>query len=235
MSCELHLGDCLEVMRGMADKSVDCVVTDPPYGIGYKMNAPNKQTNGHRNTSRTFGVDALDTSWIADAYRVLKPNTCAYVFTRWDVLHIWRAAIEDAGFSVAQRLIWDKSHWGAGDLRYYGSQIEDVLFCRKGNPTMAWAGRRGNVFKSTTRAFYPERSDLHPTQKPESVMTSFVLDSTQPGDTILDPFMGSGTTGVACIKTGRNFIGCEIDPTYHAIAQRRIEDAAAQPMLFEAS
>ena len=88
------------------------------------------------------------------------------------------------------------------------------------------------------RVFDFRRSDPdreHPTQKPVEVM-KFSLEKAklQPGATIFDPFMGSGTTGVACVQLGRNFIGCEIDPQYYAIAERRIRDAQAQPNLFEA-
>ena len=71
----------------------------------------------------------------------------------------------------------------------------------------------------------------HPTQKPLSLIKKLVCEFTNEGDTILDPFMGSGTTGVACVQTGRNFIGIEIDPTYFAIAERRIKEAEAQPRL----
>lgn len=72
----------------------------------------------------------------------------------------------------------------------------------------------------------------HPTQKPLKLLNELIERYTSPGDTVFDPFAGSGTTGVACIKRGRNFIGCEIDPHYHAIAVRRLEDAAAQLPLF---
>ena len=83
--------------------------------------------------------------------------------------------------------------------------------------------------------FGTEKQDVkkrvHPTQKPIELMSKIIQDFTKEGDTILDPFMGSGTTGVACVQTGRNFIGIEIDPTYFAIAERRIKEAQMQPTL----
>jgi site-specific DNA-methyltransferase (adenine-specific) len=79
----------------------------------------------------------------------------------------------------------------------------------------------------------PANELLHPTQKPLALMQVIVNDLTRPGDTIFDPFMGSGTTGVACVKTGRNFIGCEIDPGYFAIAEKRIAEAQMQLPLLE--
>jgi DNA modification methylase len=225
---KLYLGDCLEVMPGLDDNSVAVVITDPPYGINYQMNAPSNLNYVIRNTERMFGADDLVTCWIDRAYDLLVKDSFLYMFTRWDVIAPWKAALENAGFAISQRLIWNKSHWGAGDLRYYGSQTEDVLFCRKGSPSMKWSGRKGNIFKTVSRAYFPERSDLHPTQKPESVIRCWIEDSTSPGDIILDPFMGSGTTGVACAQTGRNFIGIEIDPKYFAIAEKRIAEARLQ-------
>ena len=150
-----------------------------------------------------------------------------YCFTRWDMIDKWRSAIEQAGFRVKQRLVWDKRHWKMGDLRYYGSQTEDVLFCVKGTPIMQYPKRTGNLFSSSS-AYLPEGQYDHPTQKPEIILRRFVEDSTRPGATVLDPFMGSGTTGVACVQTGRNFIGIEIDPGYAEIARARIEKAQEQ-------
>ena len=227
---QLYLGDCLEFMRTLPAGSVDAIVTDPPYGIGYKSNRPSYR-HGETRKPRSFGRDELDTSWLVEAYRALANHTCMYVFTRWDVSHIWKLAIEEVGFVVVQRLVWDKSHWGMGDLRYYGDQTEDVLFCRKGLPTMQYGDRRGNISKTASKAYYPEGVYNHPTQKPEALMRDYIFDSTAVGATVFDPFMGSGTTGVACMQTGRNFIGCEIDPGYFEIAKRRIEDAQQQPLL----
>ena len=88
-------------------------------------------------------------------------------------------------------------------------------------------GNSWNFFEFAVRGEMPD----HPTPKPIEYMCRLLLRTTAPGATVLDPFMGSGTTGVACMQTGRNFIGCEIDPGYFAIAKKRIEDAAAQPPL----
>ena len=104
-----------------------------------------------------------------------------------------------------------------------------------GDCELVWTNVKRNSVKWITREWNgllgKEESREHATQKPLKIMKWLVLNYTQEGATILDPFMGSGTTGVACVQTGRNFIGIEIDPTYYAIAERRIAEAQMQPPL----
>ena len=222
-------GDCLEVLPTLAAGSVDAVVTDPPYGIGYASSRTTRMNGEPRKTRANFGQDVFNADWIPDAYRVLSDDAYLYCFTRWDVAHLWRDAFIAAGFKIGQRLVWDKQHWGMGDLRHYGSQTEDVLVVYKGAPAMfaGGAGRRGNLL-SFNKMFLPEGQVDHPTQKPVALMAQFINDSTRPGNLILDPFMGSGTTGVACVQTGRRFIGVELDERYADIARARIAMAAEQ-------
>jgi len=233
MTYQLHLGDCLDVLRTLDAGSVDAVVTDPPYGIGYASNWKTRLGDLPRINGASFGADEFNADWIPDAYRVLRRDAYLFCFTRWDMLQRWLMEFERVGFAPVQRLVWDKCHWKMGDLQNYGSQVEDVLLLRKGKPTMfpGGIGRRGNMFRYSS-AFLPEGQEDHPTQKPVQLLRQYVADSTNPCDTILDPFMGSGTTGVACRMEGRNFIGVELDPQYFAIAERRI--ANAQPPLFVA-
>ena len=225
-------GDCLDVLPTLAAGSVDAVVTDPPYGIGYASSRTTRPDGTPRRKAASFGADVFDPRWVCELERLTKPDAMLYCFTRWDMIDKWRVAIEAAGFKMKQRLIWDKRHWKMGDLSYYGSQIEDVLFCIKGRPAMQWPKRSGNLFSSSS-SYLPEGQYNHPTQKPEIILRRFVEDSTRPGDLILDPFCGSGTTGVACIQTGRNFIGIELDPGYADIARARIAKAAEQARRLE--
>ena len=230
VSYELHCGDCLDVLPTIAAESVDAVITDPPYGIGYASNRKTRLGNLPRLNGASFGTDEFNADWIADAYRVLKRDAYLFCFTRWDMMQRWLMEFERVGFIPVQRLVWDKCHWKMGDLQNYGSQVEDVLLLRKGRPAMfpGGIGRRGNVFRYSS-AFLPEGQEDHPTQKPVRLLQQYVLDATRPGDTVLDPFMGSGSTGVAAILSGRRFVGVEIQPEYYAIAERRI--ANAQPPL----
>ena len=227
----LYHGDCLDILPTLEAGSVDAVITDPPYGIGYASSRTTRMDGSKRTSDSAFGEDVVIGAWLPEMFRICRDDSCLYFFTRWDVVHIWKALSEASGFIATQRLVWDKRHWGMGDLRYYGSQTEDVLFCRKGNPTMRYEKRRGDMFTCASRAYLPEGKYNHPTQKPEKLMREFIEDSTLPGDTVIDPFMGSGTTGVACVQTGRNFIGIEIDRGYYEIAERRIAEAQAQMRL----
>jgi site-specific DNA-methyltransferase (adenine-specific) len=198
----LHLGDCLEVMRGMPDKSVDAIITDPPYGVNYRENA----------------WDASIPDWLAQARRASNlvvfttAPTTIYEYPPADWICIWhrRAATSRApsgGFNHwSPILVYGQAKF---DIDYY-----ETLSCKTVNQNMGIN---------------------HPSPKPLELYKWIVHQTTRPGQTILDPFMGSGTTGVACVQTGRNFIGIEIDPKYYAIAERRIRAAQAQPTLWEAA
>jgi site-specific DNA-methyltransferase (adenine-specific) len=190
----LHLGDCLEYMRGMADKSVDAVVTDPPYGIGI--------TKSPRiSVSRGFGGLSWDDN-PADEKQISK------ILTLSDKVIIWGGNYFDLP-PTRCFLIWDKNNSG-----------RDFADCE-----MAWTN-----FDAVARIYKqrPQNMDggkVHPTQKPLGLMTWVIRNYTAEGDTVFDPFMGSGTTGVAAVQLGRNFIGCEINPDYFAIAEKRIKQA----------
>ena len=208
MTVELHLGDCLGVMRCMADKSVDAVVTDPPYGIADIWKG---------GKSHGWGVASLATP---------KRND-------WDVKPA--KEVFDEIMRIANKVII----WGGNYFELPLSRGWLVWIKPERNFTLSEAELAWTNIPMPIRVFDFHRSDPdreHPTQKPVEVM-KFSLEKAKllQGATILDPFMGSGTTGVACVKTGRNFIGVEIDPTYYAIAERRIHDAQQQPPLFEPS
>jgi DNA modification methylase len=203
----LHLGDCLEYMRTMQDKSVDAVITDPPYGIADVWKG---------GASHGWGVASLATQ---------KRN-------EWDVKP------DKAVFQEILRIAEKVVIWGGNYFELPTSRGWLVWSKPERNFTLSEAELAWTNIPMPVRVFDFRRSDPdreHPTQKPVEVM-KFSLEKAKltEGATVFDPFMGSGTTGVACVQTGRNFIGCEIDPAYFAIAERRIRDAQAQPNLFEA-
>lgn len=221
----LHLGDCLEYMRTLPDGCVDAVITDPPYGINYQSAW---RTDADERFPLIAGDVALDLSWIGEIARVARTEAPIFIFCRWDVQEDFRQAIVEH-FALRSQVIWDRGIHGLGDLKAQYAPCHDV----------AWFATKGKFEFPNGRPRSVYRVDrlsggelVHPTQKPTSLMQIIINDLTKPGDTVFDPFMGSGTTGVACMKAGRKFVGCEIDPGYFAIAQRRIEDAAAQLHLF---
>jgi len=218
MTIQLHTGDCLDVLRGLESGSVDAVVTDPPYGVDFQ--------SARRTESQRFAKIANDKTpfvwWLYDAARVLKDGGCLVCFCRWDVAEAFRAAIGWAGLTVKTQLVWDRENHGLGDLKGSPAPRHDLLwFAVKGK--YALPGKRPtSVYRATRLA----GSQLqHPNQKPVELMQAIVRDYCSPGGTVLDPFMGSGTTGVACKLEGRSFIGVEREPEYVETARQRIEAA----------
>jgi len=200
---QLHLGDCLEFMRTLEDGCINAVVTDPPYGINAgRMNL------GKWRTSKMQKSDWDNQP--ADVAPLLALNVPTV---------IWGGNYFDLPRSRCW-LVWDKGN---------GFRGRSFAECE-----LAWTNvdAVARVFAYDPLANGDYRVKEHPTQKPVALMAWCIERFTKPGDTVFDPFAGSFTTGVACIQTGRNFIGCEIDPHYFKIGQERMEAAAAQLSLF---
>lgn len=221
----------IDLLQMLPDESADLMVTDPTYGIGYRSAWKTSNGGRIRNTSPSFGDDKIQLDWLPGSYRVLKPGSAVYLFTRWDVLHIWHEALEDAGFKVVQRILWDKLHWGAGNLSYYGSQTEDILFAVKGEHRLRWSKREGNVWRLTKLdAINFEGNFDNPTQKPQRLIERAIYRSSDPGDLVIDPFVGSGTTAAAAMASGRRFVACDRDEYQYRIASERIQNGITMSM-----
>ena len=218
-------GDCIAAMRAMEAGSVDAVVCDPPYGMGYQSNW-RVATRQFDAIEQDAGFDiAWQTSWMTQAYRVLKADAHLYAFCSDHHLGAFRAAAVTAGFNVKRTLVWVKDAWTSGDLEGdYGHMTEFVMFAQKGRRPLN-GGRTGNVLRAKR---VPPGALEHPTQKPLGVLRPLIVKSTDPGELVLDPFAGSGSTGVACMEEGRRFLGIEQDPAYVGIARARM----AQDNLF---
>lgn len=207
---KLYLGDCLTIMKGMADKSVDAVITDPPYGIGWAgHNASEQQWAKLENDGGDFdlrpilAMDCLVISFGANCYPEQLPHR-----GRW--------------------ICWDKRVNERAD-KMLGSPFELAWTNRTSGFDKIYRVMHGGLVSADVRSGHTNNGHrVHPTQKPITLMKRIVLDYTREGDTIFDPFMGSGTTGVACVQTGRNFIGVEISKDYYDIAAKRIADAQKQ-------
>jgi DNA modification methylase len=222
VSITLHLGDCLEYMRSLPDGCVDAVVTDPPW-MAY--------TTGWYDASewhRPIGKVAPE-EYASPCYRLLRDGGAMLLWCRWDVFHEHACALREAGFAVRNQIVWAKPNHTAGDLTgNVGNKHECAIFATKGR----WERhdrREVNLWQESHLFSRDKRH--HPTEKPVGLMQRSVNLCCPPDGVTLDPFMGSGTTGVACVQTGRRFIGCEIDSGYFEIAKRRIEQA--QPALLE--
>lgn len=203
----LYLGDCLDVMRDMPDKSVDAVITDPPYGIARVWKG---------GSSHGWGVARLATP---------KRNS-------WDDKPPSKETFDEIFRISKNQVIWGGNYFSLPISRCWLVWNKPERGFTLAEAELAWTSRDAPIRVFDYRRSDPDRE--HPTQKPLSLMTWCVLNFTKEGDTVLDPFMGSGTTGVACVQTGRNFIGVEIDPGYYAIAEKRIRQAQQQPPLWGA-
>lgn len=209
-------GDSLTVLRQMEPESEDAIITDPPYGIDY-------HTKGMGGSIKN---DKAPFIWfLYDAFRVLKSGASGrrtlICFTRWDVEQTFINAIQLAGFNVKSEVIWNKVTHGMGDLKaQFAPMHENIVFAIKGKFT--FPGHRPNDLVTHQRLNGPQM--IHPTEKPVSLLADLITAVTKPGDLILDPFAGSGSTLVAAKKTGRRFVGVELDYEYFEKAQRRVEE-----------
>ena len=209
----LH-GDCFELFQNIPDESVDMILTDPPYGMSFQSD--------YRKTKyeKIKGDSNLD--WLGDfvneIYRVSKPNTAHYVFCSFHHVDKFKQAIENK-FKVKNILTWVKNNTSMGDLKGdFAPKTEFIIFFHKGRKLIN--GKRDpNVLE-----FKKTRNELHPTQKPVDMTEYMIGKFSDEGDLILDPFMGSGTTGIACLNTNRRFIGMELEEDYFNIAKERIEN-----------
>ena len=208
--------DSLTVLRQMEPESVDAIITDPPYGINYVS-----------QTGARIQNDKSPFIWfLYDAFRVLKSGDsgrgCLICFTRWDVEQTFIDAMKIAGFQVKNEVIWDKVYHGMGDTKAaFAPTHENIVFAVKGK--FNFPGHRPKDLITYQKLGSAQM--IHPTEKPVGLLTNLISSVTKPGDLILDPFAGSGSALVAAKKTGRRFIGVELDDQYFAKAQRRIEEA----------
>lgn len=207
-------GDCLELMKEIPDKSIDCIITDTPYGFGY-------QSNMKKNKDLPMFYDR-NTSWLNEwlykANRILKDDGHLYMFAPTQKIDEFKQKIENF-FIIKNILVWDKQGFGMGDL--YGQYVpsyEFIIFAIKEQ------GRKLNGKRERDLLTFPKtKCELHPTQKPVELLEYLIQKSTNIGDTVLDPFMGSGSTLVAAIKQNRHYIGFELDKKYYQVAKDRIE------------
>lgn len=228
MNIDLRQGDCLELMKDIPDDSVDLIVTDPPYKTitggdsdGANSVRPKGMLSGNRKLFKFQNMKVC--LWMPELYRILKTETHCYIFTNSLNLQEILNEATKVGFKLHNILIWEKNN--CTPSQYYMKNCEYVIFLRKGKAK--WINNIGDS-KTVHKFNNIIGSKLHPTEKPVDLIEFYVKNSSNPNDVVLDPFMGSGTTGVACVNTNRNFIGIELDEKYFQIAKERIEKANAE-------
>ena len=235
--------DCMESIKTINSETVDCVITDCPYHIvsgGCTNDAvkigryremsgfishridnarSDAEENAIRNTrqGKIFEYNDIEFSeWLPEIYRVLKNNTHCYIMVNpRNLKELWECA-EKVGFEFQQLLVWDKGN--ATPNKWYMNAYELILMLRKGGAKNINNMGTYNILRVPNVM----RTKYHPTEKSVDLMRILVENSTKEGDVVLDPFMGSGSTGVACKELGRRFIGIEIDTKYYDIAKKRM-------------
>jgi len=205
----LYLGDCMDILPKLP--MVDAVITDPPYGMSFQSNFR------HKKHLKIANDESADIAIKVIQWCLKNTSHSIYAFGRWDNIY---------DYPKPKSLVtWVKNNWSMGDLHHEHARQTEVAF---------FYAMQNHFFpkqRPTDVIEYPRtNNEFHPTEKPVGLMCKFVEWSS---GTILDPFMGSGTTGVAAIQMGRKFIGIEREPKYFDIACKRIEQAVAQPQLFE--
>lgn len=228
---ELYNNDCLKILEQIKTESIDLIVTDCPYHIvsGGCTNIPRKdESRGIFNKRATFtqanaksgklfdNNDIKFSEWLPEVYRVMKNNTHIYIYINARNLKELQVESEKVGFKFQNIIIWNKGN--ATPNRYYLNAYEMILMLRKGNAK--------NINNMGTKNILDIKNirgnKTHPTEKPVELNEIFIQNSSNNSETVLDPFMGTGSCGVACKKLGRSFIGIEIDKKYYEIAKERI-------------
>ncbi|MFQ5562602.1 MAG: site-specific DNA-methyltransferase [Parvularculaceae bacterium] len=239
--------DCIDALKRLPDASVDLVFADPPYNL--QLNGELKRPDDSRvdgvdddwdKFSTLEDYDRFTRAWLAEARRVLKPDGAIWVIGSYHNIFRVGAALQDLGYWILNDVIWVKTN---PMPNFRGARLTNA------HETLIWASKSKNSrYTFNYSALKTANDDLqmrsdwvlpictgnerlkgaggakaHPTQKPEALLYRILLATTQPDDIVLDPFFGSGTTGAAAKRLGRQFIGIERDPDYIATARARID------------
>jgi site-specific DNA-methyltransferase (adenine-specific) len=249
VSWSVKTSDCIKALSGVADKSIDFVFADPPYLLsngGFTVSG-GKQVPVHKgdwDTSGGFDADMeFHRSWIGAIKPKLKPNGSIAVSGTYHSIYKCGVILQELGFRILNEIVWFKPN-GAPNLggRSFAASHETIIWASVGKNakhTFNYLEMKNGEFpgdsikKQNTqmRSVWsipntPAREKTygkHPTQKPLALLERLVMASTKPGDTVLDPFAGSGTTGVAAVSLGRSFIGFETQAEYSRLARKRIQ------------
>ena len=223
MTFELSTRDAVDWLRDLAAESVDLVITDPAYESLEKHRAVGTTTrlkHSKASSNDWFNIfpNARFGELFAEVYRVLKPDTHFYLLCDSETMFVAKPEAERAGFKFWKPLVWDKRTIGMG--YHYRARYELILFFEKGK-------RRLNDLGIADIIEVPRIRGGYPAEKPVEVAAVLINQSSQPGEVVVDPFMGSGSVGVAAVRLGRRFIGNDLNPEAVQISARRLREAGA--------
>jgi DNA modification methylase len=233
-------GDALLELAKLPDASVDAVITDPPYCAGgiseaSRVSAPGQGLRSENlarfgwfvgDNMTTAGLAWLLRSVAVESFRIVKPSGSLLVFCDWRMLHTLVPAIESAGLRYQGLVVWDKKHFGMGTG--FRNQHEMIMHFTYGKPVYH-SKSVGNVIQDGR---IPSGEREHQTQKPVELLKSLISVVSPSQGIILDPFCGSGSSGVAALELDRRFIGVERSIEYVEIANARLSSCRRSPRLF---
>jgi site-specific DNA-methyltransferase (adenine-specific) len=210
MNGDILHGDCARILPTLANESVDMVLTDPPYGVRYRDRHGRTIANDD-DLSPVLGA-------FADLYRVLRPDSLCVCFYGWNRVDEFFAAWTAAGFYPVGHVVWHKSY--ASSRRFLQARHEQAYLLAKGRP------RPPPEPVPDVQPWEYSGNRSHPTEKAVGILKPLIRSFTRPGDLVLDPFSGSGSTAVAAALTGRRYLGIELEARYCAVARARLAGVA---------
>lgn len=249
-SYRLYCADCLEKLKEIPENTFDMIFADPPYllsngGISCQNGKVVSVNKGEWDKSQGFEEDfEFHKKWLSACKRVLKPNGTLWVSGTYHSIYSCGFAIQLLGFHILNDISWFKPNASPNmSCRFFTASHETLIWARKNKKSKHIfnyeAMKNGNfpkdfikkpnsqmrsVWVVNTPAMREKTHGKHPTQKPLELLERIILASTNEGDLILDPFMGSGTTGVAAVKYGRKFVGIEKEQLFVDLAEKRLYD-----------
>jgi modification methylase len=239
-------GDCIEAMQSLPAASVDMVFADPPYNLqleGELHRPNNSRVDGVEEAWDRFddfaSYDRFSEAWLSAARRILKPEGTLWVIGSYHNIFRVGARLQDLGYWILNDVVWRKTNPMPNFRgRRFTNAHETMIWCardREGRYRFNYEAMKSlnddlqmrsdwllPICSGGERLKDGEGKKAHPTQKPEALLHRVILASTQPGDLVLDPFFGTGTTGVVAKRLGRNYIGIERDPGYISAAEKRL-------------
>ncbi len=243
----LYQGNCLSIMDRIAarfpDGVFDMIFADPPYFLsngGITCHAGRMVSVNKGDWDKSRGPEEnhnFNREWLAHCQKVLKPNGTIWVSGTAHIIHSVGFAMQQLGFKLLNDITWVKPNPPPNlSCRYFTHATETIIWGAKSEESRHYFNyklmremARGKQMKSVWEFRPPCRAEKvygrHPTQKPVALLERIILASTKPRDLVLDPFMGSGTTGVACTRLDRRFVGIELEPAYLNLAIRRLEES----------
>ena len=199
-------GDCIELMQGLPQASVNLAVTDPPYLVNYRDRTARTIANDD-NPDRVLSA-------FPELYKLLKPDTFCVSFYGWSKIEAFANAWTQAGFRPVGHIVWHKDY--ASNTGYVEYRHEQCMLLAKGYP------KKPEKPLADVQPWEYSGNRYHPTEKAVEVIKPIIESFSQPGEMVIDPFLGSGTTAVAAAFANRRYIGIELEPEYCALAKRRL-------------